>query len=263
LGTSSHALSSFAPLRLGYGLRIMSIRGCHHAQTLHKKEIARRDAKAQRRREAEEKRTGNIEPCSFFLCASSSLREVPSSLRELLLIEKKSFPAARQSATRKGLAQRRTSSHALSSLFLLREPLFVDIILRPHLRLFASRSQRRGCLRMRRASSYRPPAGTFSCRIFLSQRVSTSFRGHTRFDIMVSSTLKRIRPLPGQGDDPITRQCCGILQRRLNIFLLNAISLSNRLVRCTLRKVVEDHGHHDARAFDAHPSGTDVGVGRS
>lgn len=37
----------------------------------------------------------------------------------------------------------------------------------------------------------------------------------------------------GQGDDPITRQCRGILQRRLSIVLLDPISLSNRLVRFT------------------------------
>jgi hypothetical protein len=53
----------------------MSIRWCYVAQTTQEKDISRRDAKAQRRREREEMRTGNIEQSSFFLCVSASLRE--------------------------------------------------------------------------------------------------------------------------------------------------------------------------------------------
>jgi hypothetical protein len=72
------AIATLAGLMdIGCGLRIMSIRWCHVAQTIQERHFSRRDAKAQRRRlirEGEDKRTGNIEHCSYFLCASASLR---------------------------------------------------------------------------------------------------------------------------------------------------------------------------------------------
>jgi hypothetical protein len=85
---------------VGCGLRIMSIRGCHAAQTTQERDISRRDAKTQRRREGQEKRTGNIEQRSFPLCVSASLRLCVSARASSNSLLREPFLAASQRVSR-------------------------------------------------------------------------------------------------------------------------------------------------------------------